>query len=206
MRGLLGGLLCGLLLVGVVAPALAEDLYPPPWRGDPRSTYQRWEFGDANLNPLPDESLSPFTPLPAEVTPAGDWLDYWQSHNGVWPLSGEIVIPIHNFPEPLPEKRIWVQITWNPQPTFQDVLVEGWTDPGVLAGAEVVNTIDLGEQYPWTHTTFEIILQPNPEIEYIRIDGDIWIDEVVIDTICIPEPGTMALLGLGVFGLIRKRR
>ena len=33
-----------------------------------------------------------------------------------------------------------------------------------------------------------------------------YIDELVIDTICVPEPATIFLLGLGGMALLRKRR
>jgi len=32
------------------------------------------------------------------------------------------------------------------------------------------------------------------------------LDSICVETICIPEPGTLALLGLGIFGVIRSKR
>jgi len=59
----------------------------------------------------------------------------------------------------------------------------------------------------WYHTTFLIHLEPNPDFEIVKIDGAVMVDEIVIDTICIPEPSTVALLilGAGAFFLRRKR-
>ena len=48
-------------------------------------------------------------------------------------------------------------------------------------------------------------IEPNPAFEIVRIDGAVMVDEIVIDTICIPEPASLALLGLGGLALMRRR-
>ncbi|MHC4646467.1 MAG: PEP-CTERM sorting domain-containing protein [Planctomycetota bacterium] len=56
--------------------------------------------------------------------------------------------------------------------------------------------------------TYHIILEPNPASETIWVqprDCTLYIDEIVVDTICTPEPGTLLLLGLGGMVLLRRR-
>ena len=47
--------------------------------------------------------------LPAEVYSCGNWLEELDERCGVWPLSGNIEVPIVNYPDG-PEKRVWVQL------------------------------------------------------------------------------------------------
>ena len=56
----------------------------------------------------------------------------------------------------------------------------------------------------WLYADGADIIEPNPNEESIQIkprDCTIYIDEIVIDTICIPEPASMAML-LGTSGLL----
>ena len=52
----------------------------------------------------------------------------------------------------------------------------------------------------------EMTIEGIPEFEVIRISGDIYLDEMVIDTYCVPEPASMSLLCLGALALIHKRK
>ncbi|MFW6146725.1 MAG: PEP-CTERM sorting domain-containing protein [Planctomycetota bacterium] len=131
------------------------------------------------------------------------WWDEWEGRQGVWPLSGAIEALLYNRPDPLPYKDIQVQITWKPQVpgAFLTVRELMWGATGSLV-----------EERPlpddWTHSTYMIHIEPNPPEEIVRIDGSVMIDELVIDTICIPEPMTISLLvvGAGTLALRRKRR
>lgn len=61
----------------------------------------------------------------------------------------------------------------------------------------------------WVLSKFLIEIQPNPVNEFFSLfpSSSIVIDQIVIDTICyVPEPATIALLGVGVFFLLKRRR
>ena len=191
--------------------AYAEDLNPAPFRGQDGTTYARWEFLTPDDQPIPDELFNPYGSTTMQIWPGVGqeyWPD-WGTRTGVWPLSGAAEISIENRPEPLPYKDIWVQLTWAEQ--VQGVVPLVWeTISGIEA--EVHDQIVLnptGEPSPadgfWYHTTYLIHLEPNPDFEIIRIDGAVMIDELVIDTICAPEPCTIALLGMGGIVLLRRK-
>ncbi len=193
------------LLLTLALPLFAEDLNPPPWRGHLRSTLQIWEFEENNSNPLPDLYDGPFNPQPADVIPVGgdQWLPDLDGMTGVWPLSGEIYVPIENFPEPLDQKLIWVQLTWKTKGNQPATEASGDNGPMVAGNLIGQTALDQG----WYHSTYQIILQPNPSEELVHIYGAIYLDEMVIDTICIPEPATVVLMTMGGFlAALRKRK
>ncbi len=60
----------------------------------------------------------------------------------------------------------------------------------------------------WNINNTGLTVQPNPEKEEIVIEVPYCtvVDQIVIDTRCVPEPATLALLGLGGLCLVRRRR
>jgi hypothetical protein len=201
----------------VVGSALADDRNPPPWdRAADGTTHGIWEFYTSDPNPLPDVADYPYGDPGMSVYPGigQEWWDVWGGRDGVWPLSGTIEIEIPNRPEPLPDKFIWVQVTWAEQaPGTFPIVTETLTG----AGAELVDEVILeptNEPDPagqnWKHSTYLIHLQPNPDFEIVKIDGAVMVDEVVVDTICIPEPATVVMLltaAMAAAGIcIRRRR
>lgn len=212
--------LTALFVVLSAGTSLALDLNPPDWRGLPDTTVQGWDFNVSFDEPTPDWGTNPYGGSIAFVTPGpspyDQWLEEYDDMVGVWPLSGEIYVEVPNTPyDQLREKLIWVQLTWQPEPgavvDFPIVAVVDalpLTFPLPLSGTAIA-TIPAGFG-DWQHTTFLIPLPENPEWEAISITGEIFVDELVIDTYCVPEPSTMTLAVLGLAGLvgimIRRRR
>ena len=205
-----------LILCVLVAGSMAwaDDYNVPPWydANNDSMTVQGWEFGADNNgnNPLPDWGKNVHGSEPAVVTPggltgSGGWIDHLDGRNGVWGLSGTIEIPIWNDLTERPEKIVWVQITWQEQEQGGIPFVEGQPLPGYqTTPAQEIDTQPADGN--WIYSTFVYHIFPNPEFEVVLISGDIFVDEVVVDTWCVPEPISISLLALGGLVALRRRR
>ena len=197
-----------------VKSAFADDIQPPPWRGQQGTTSQMWEFLQP-INPAPPDGPAPggLPPLPSthiQVYPVafGSWIPSDQSgRQGIWPLSGEMWVTVDNYNLPNPVKYMWAQVTWQNMiglpptgPILGSFSPTYATPPGLTA----VGPVSLGAG--WYETTFMWEIRPNPQDEFFILSGNINVDELVIDTYCTPEPATFALAGLGVLLLAWRRR
>jgi hypothetical protein len=215
-----------LLSLAVVKTSLANavipeiDIQPPPWRGQYSTTSQVWEFltpDTGNLDGLKPDGPAPGgnDPLPSThviVTPMFDWidLDVESGREGIWPLSGWIDVLVDNHEPENEYKLVWVQVVWRPQdPANPDIPsigdLEPDADPRYPVSLTEQGHVDLG--HGWSESTFTWRIYPNPVDEAFTIGGVIDVDALIVDTWCIPEPATVALLGLSsVVLLLGKRR
>ena len=200
------------------APASAHDLRGPDWRGlhPGYMTYQEWSFDDSDDPALPEVIINPFGTAGADITLGAfgeGWfesLSGYGSQTGFWDIGGEggqIVLDIDNGPERNPWKEIWVQVTyWKDIQQAPTVAVPG----GYYVGGEkevLVEHVATGGD--WLLDVWVFRIEPNPEHEQIVISSDPdWgslIDQVVVDTWCVPEPATVSLLLLGGLVILARR-
>ena len=134
-------------------------------------------------------------------------IDVIDDRQGVVPLSGEIDVLIPNYWELRPWKDIQIHLTW--KPAGLDLILPDKPLVGVTPGYDPykVFTVSTSENLGlgWVYSLYEIEVIPNPPEEWIAIKGDILVDELVIDTVCVPEPVTIALLGLGGLVVLHRR-
>jgi hypothetical protein len=206
----------GMLLLAGVAGAtltgLATDRVEPEWRGQANTTLQAWSFDTPDNPGLVTLDGNPYGTPSAEVfVPDTDYprQTYWMpsdsDHTGVWRIYGDnylmLYLPNTQVTGADSYKEIWLQITYSAGSIDRKPQIQTLPE---YAALDVVQSTVVGNLY--YHDIFRIILKPNPTEEWIAIlprDCTLYVDEIVVDTICIPEPATMLILGLGVV-LLRK--
>jgi hypothetical protein len=195
-------------------PGLAEDIWPPYWRGEWSTTSQVWEFRTPDNPVAPDgPATGGQPPLPSTMLhvfpgPGMEWIPFdpdAPERMGIWPLSGVMDVVVDNHdPHPENEKWLSMQLTWKPQEVGREPEVR-LTYPD---GLPIQLSADGNFGFPgeWWMTQYTYKLPVNPPEEFITISGLINVDELVIDTWCVPEPATLCLLALGGLAIMRKTR
>ena len=215
MRQATAGIVVAVGLIGLVgvSVAWAEDMVIPPYRGEPGSTTQEWDFMTGGVDdgmhagyPQPDGTRG-ITHNPYGTASLNVAYGHWDM--GVWYDFFLIDIFVPNRPDAGANsfKNLQVQVTYYDPVHFRST--SGWVttdgDPGLF------DTLALGDG--WYQFVQSWTIVPNPDDEWVRIHNPAWsyapfgVSEIVIDTICVPEPVTLALVGLGAAaGLWGRRR
>jgi hypothetical protein len=198
-----------------VSASILNDVQPPPWRGEPGTTSQYWHFNQPDRGPIapdgvPDEGQPwlPSTQIVAESQ--AHWVDSdpVSGRYGIWSLgpSADLRVTVDNYQQPNPVKLIWVQVVWQDIPGLPATgpVLGDFVPPGTNPIA--VGPVDL--EYGWFETTYRWEIYPNPPDEIFTIGGNINVDQVIIDTWCIPEPSALllAMIGGGLLLLPHGRR
>ncbi len=218
-----------LLSALLITTCFADDFNPPDWRGDPLSVEAEWGFenGPPEFELVPDgihntvggsngETLSGYL----THIDSGPQSYYVDDPDGAGPKGAGwffdgFVIHIDNWIDNEPYKDIRIQFTGYKELVDGPILELG--DPFAM-GLDVsavplenwmVTDGGWNSDGVMTWSWLDIRIWPNPDRE------DIWfntplpgviMDQVYVDTISVPEPGTISLLAIGALSLLRKRR
>ena len=186
------------LILGVLA-TLSADAFSVPVK---RTTSEQWSFSTPdkeNVHPDNGYIKPPDTYDPCLYV---NTTYQYDGEAGAWPL-GELDIFIPNFSNTGPGtfKQIQIQLTWQgasnnympPQPLV-GVVPDYSSDNPPQYITTILPRQDFSPVNGWNRSLFLINIEPNPFEEWIAIKGDIIVDQVVINTECIPEPATLALI------------
>jgi len=208
-------LVCVIGLV-VASESLAVHVFNPPWVTNPNdpqwqggvTTSQVWEFAQGGPSLVePAHVSNPFGPpqIRFQNTTAELVTDFPQQYGGpnVWTWhvdvdGGGVFLDIHNNPEPLFHKVIHLQYT-----SDKAGGVPSTNPPGTASAGGVAGLGGAWYTYEWT-----IEIQPNPNFEtiFIPFPASSNIEEIEVNTICVPEPTSLIGLGLGGLAMLRRRR
>ena len=203
-------------LMTLVFAATAGAGFIDPGFSGPGSTTQTWEFS-TGANPAVAESfVNPFGDPVATIT--GDALDMWwidqdtnTGRQGVWKTEGSYMFVINNTDVTGPDtyKDIVVQIVYDSDPLDDLVWLRYATPSSIMGTGALPDTrVALGDGYSLATWSFRI--EPNPTEEAIYLLPyfcNLYVDSVRIDTVCVPEPASMCVMGLGgLLVLVRKKR
>jgi hypothetical protein len=198
-------IILALVLVFTAAYALADDLTPPSYRGDPLSVHGHW-------NLIPGTNILDLT--------AASWVDDADPATTLHPLP--FSNPVHpdsthqyqfqlpNWIDTMPIKYMRVQLTWlnnlNPPISVTSQALDG--NNSIAGVITYVSPVQVDPASIKAYQYYDLTFHPNPDFERVNIqmNADSVLSQVVIDTVStIPEPATLVLLGLGGL-LFRTRR
>lgn len=201
-----------LALTAIAAPALADDLTPPPWRFTPGSTVQHWDFTAGNVVTSPPDALPLFNSFGTPIFQPSSGAIYTASaagRNNIWAIAGgPITFDIPNTGNQNNMKNLWLQVTYLsiaavPPPTYSVASING---PFTFVSS-TITPVGNG----WVHELTQWTTPVCPPFERIAIfpglaGAQVLIDQVVIDTQCIPIPSPASASLLACAGLIALRR
>ncbi len=187
----------------------------PSWQTDPLgqapTTYQKWTFDDDDNPAIPEIYQNVYgTPLvtitdePDTSLPL-DWYEQYQGREGVW-LAGisQFEIEVPNRPVEEGYKEIWFEAIYRVWIVSLEVTT---SSPDAEISLLHHTVTDLGDSWYKLEAAWRV--EPNPVSETITLklagSGGA-LDEMTVQTICVPEPATLMSLGLGFTFLVRRRR
>jgi hypothetical protein len=184
--------------------ALADDLTPPPYRGNPLSVQAEWQL-------LPGTNFLNLT--------ASNWVDDTDPTTTLHPLPFSTPVQpnadayqfqLPNWIDQMPVKYMRVQLTWQgnllPPVSIASQALDGINT--VIGTITYVSPLQVDASGIKAYQYYDFKFMPNPDFERINIQmaPNSLLTQVVVDTVStVPEPATLALIGIGAM-IFRKNK
>jgi hypothetical protein len=181
--------------------------------GDAGTTHQYWDFTPNSRSPVnpvqffPEEEFNP--------NDAGKQVfaqTFLGTYDGTSALTGAMIIvdlKINDYLRYNEYKEVWVDLGLASGSVTAATLAATSTGTGEVE----FSVMELPGPGPRGTADFGFLVRPNPYFEDILIaitgsanGAPAVLDYIHVDTICIPEPATIGLLGLGALTLIRRKK